>query len=105
MEYPLSLLSNLTLKTNTKLSVTKITEGIIRLNQISSCEESEEDRCSYEEVTEDRLLMLIQYSIIRLSFNSHIQTIQREKKHIKRLIIIGEQWFKPAAKPQRDIIC
>lgn len=64
-----------------KLFVSKITERIIRLNssEISNCEESQEDRCFYEELTEAKLLMLLQYSIIQLPFHSHFQTLQRKR--------------------------
>lgn len=83
---PLIIFKQLTLK-YMKHFVGKITERIIRLNslKISSWEESEEDKCFYEELTADKLLMLIQYSIIQLSLNSHMQPLQREKKHIKIL--------------------
>lgn len=52
MQYPLSFKQFDTQKKYMKLFVSKITEGIIRLNslKISCCEESEENRCSDEEL-------------------------------------------------------
>lgn len=74
MQYPLSVLKQFdTPKKYRKFFVRKITEGIFWLNslKISTCEESEENRCSYEDLTQKKLLMLIEDSIIHLSFNSH----------------------------------
>lgn len=94
MQYPLSVLKRFdTPKKYRKFFVRKIIEGIFWLNslKISSCEESEKDRCSYEELTKEKLLILIQDSNIHLSFNSHIwhfrkETHKKADKHRKTVI-------------------